>query len=341
MTLMIKPASSQCNMRCDYCFYRDEAARREIPDCGRMSFATLENTVRRAMAFADGEAHFVFQGGEPTLADTDFFRVAVKLQKKYNTRGIAVSNSVQTNGLDVPEDMMRLFAQERFLVGVSLDGTKQTHEAHRGKTYDRVKANLDRMLAMGVSCNALCVITKDVARNAAAVYEALAPYRYVQFIPCMDAMTGETSEYSLTNTDYAQFLLEPLPLYTKGGVSVRMFDNWKGILHGAAPEQCGMCGRCTQYFLVEADGSVYPCDFYALDEWRLGNVNTASFVKMAKSETQDRFIARSLPVPETCRACEWYFLCRNGCKRERDENGVYRFCAAHKQALPVIARALR
>ena len=33
-----------------------------------------------------------------------------------------------------------------------------------------------------------------------------------------------------------------------------------------------MVGRCSIQFVVEGDGGVYPCDFYVLDEWRLGTV---------------------------------------------------------------------
>ncbi len=109
-------------MRCGYCFYRDVSSRRERENLGRMTGETLETLVRRAMSYADDSVSFAFQGGEPTLAGLDFFETLMRLEKKYNSRNIAVSNSVQTNGYDVPDAMIRFFAENSFLIGVSLDG---------------------------------------------------------------------------------------------------------------------------------------------------------------------------------------------------------------------------
>ena len=88
-----------------------------------------------------------------------------------------------------------------------------------------------------------------------------------------------------------------------------------------------MNGRCSLQYVVESDGSVYPCDFYALDEWRLGNLNETSLLRISRTDTAKRFIGASLAVPEACRACRWYRLCRNGCRRERDPGtGLNRWC---------------
>ncbi len=71
--VMMKPASGLCNMRCQYCFYADEMEKRSQASYGIMSFATLENVIRRTLEFAEGSCTIAFQGGEPTLAGLDFF----------------------------------------------------------------------------------------------------------------------------------------------------------------------------------------------------------------------------------------------------------------------------
>ncbi len=356
LSLLIKPVSGLCNMRCRYCFYSDVMARRETGVRGAMSPETLEMLVRRAMAYAEGNVAFAFQGGEPTLAGLDFYRALVGFQKKYNTRGLRVDNSLQTNALDLSDEMIDFFAREKFLIGASLDGGRATHDALRvdaggAPTFDRIRRSLECLRARGAALNVLCVVSEPVAERPREVFETLEPYGFIQYIPCLDDFDGGARPFSLTAASYLGFLKTTLDLYLdrirRGRyVSIRNLDNYVGMLLGDEPENCGMRGRCGQYYLIESDGGVYPCDFSVLDEWRMGNIREASFFALERSETGARFRAESLPVPAKCRACRWYRLCRNGCKRERtapgDEN---RFCECYREffpyALPLLQEAAR
>lgn len=122
ITLLIKPASSLCNLRCRYCFYHDVASHRETASFGVMREELLETLVRKALEQADGQCMFGFQGGEPTLAGLDFYRKLVQLQKQYNTRGIRIINTIQTNGMLIDDEWAEFLAEHKFLVGLSLDG---------------------------------------------------------------------------------------------------------------------------------------------------------------------------------------------------------------------------
>lgn len=327
MTLMIKPVSSLCNMRCAYCFYADEAAHRRVPDYGVMSAKTLETTLCRAFDYAEGALSILFQGGEPTLAGEDFYREAVRLVKRLNTRGLRVDLSIQTNGVNVPDALIELLVKEKFLFGVSLDGTQRTHDAYRRTadgqgTWEKALRTLRRILSMGGQANVLCVVTDAVARNARAVWRALAPFGFLQFIPCMDGLDGRGGAYSLTPQAYGAFLCETYALYERAAlrrqaVSVRQFDNYLRLAMGMRPDSCAMDGKCAPYFLVEADGSVFPCDFYALDAYRMGNVQSASFADMGKSEAAEAFLRESLQRADECQSCRWQSMCRGGCRRDR------------------------
>ncbi len=131
LSLMLKPSSGMCNMRCKYCFYADETQKRSVPSYGFMSLETLEQVMKKALEAADGSCTICFQGGEPTLAGLDFFRHAVELGARWSVHGCAVSYALQTNGLLIDEEWCRFLAQHHFLVGVSLDGTKDSI----GKSY--------------------------------------------------------------------------------------------------------------------------------------------------------------------------------------------------------------
>ena len=345
LSIMIKPVSSACNMRCRYCFYADVSESRESYSLGRMSLQTLENTVRRAAACAEGSVSLAFQGGEPTLAGLDFYRALIALEKKYGSNGLKFQNAIQTNGYDISDELLRFLVGEHFLIGVSVDGTAAIHDALRpdaaGRgSFARVEDTVDRLERLGAEFNILTVVSGPVAREGRSCFEALSKYGYLQFIPCIDPFDGRPSDYSLSPEAYGAFLKTTFDAYYAAfcrgrPVSVRNFDNYLGILMGLPPENCGQCGRCGQYFLIEADGGVYPCDFYVLDNWRIGNINDSSFFSLAKSPVGEEFRALSLLRRAECESCEWYGLCRGGCRRDREpfENGLpglNRWCESYK-----------
>lgn len=345
LSLMIKPVSSACTMRCRYCFYTDVASNRETFNLGKMSMETTEKLIRRAMAYADGHVSFAFQGGEPTLAGIEYFREFIRLEKKYRKDGVLIQNSIQTNGYCLDDALLKFLVQEDFLIGVSVDGTAELHDLLRldtagNGTYSKVKETLDRLDQLKANFNILTVVNGYVARNASACFQSLSKYGYLQFIPCLDPFDGSKSDFSLTAEAYGKFLRETFDLYYKAfkrgkPVSVRNFDNYIGIILGKEPENCGMCGRCGHYFLIEGDGGIYPCDFYVLDDWYLGNINESSFFRLDGNEVGERFRKVSHCIADECRKCQWYSLCRGGCRRDREpiENGlpsVNQWCSSFK-----------
>lgn len=347
LSLLIKPASGLCNMSCQYCFYADVAKNREVASYGIMSEECQRLMVRRALAYAEGSCSFVFQGGEPTLAGLEFYRRQIELEHRYNFHDVRIFNSIQTNGYNLDEEFVKFLAANHFFVGLSLDGPKEIHDAlrrdsaNRG-TYDRVMETVRLFEHYGVDYNILTVVSRTVAENAKKVYSFFREkkFRYLQFIECLDPFEQTVSDYSLSSADLEKFLKITFDEYYKdfkdgNYIGIRSFENYLSILLGRPPESCGMCGVCTAYQLIEAGGNVYPCDFYVLDRYLMGNVMTNTFAELAASEVARRFVDESRPISDACRKCEWYRLCRGGCRRNREPfvdglPSLNRFCEAYK-----------
>ncbi|MHB8962968.1 MAG: radical SAM protein, partial [Saccharofermentanales bacterium] len=240
ISLLIKPVSGSCQLRCRYCFYTDVANSRDVANYGVMTPETLETLVSHAIGESEEMCSFAFQGGEPTLAGLDFFRMLVDLQKKYNTRHIEIHNAIQTNGITLNDDWCEFFVKNKFLVGLSLDGSKEIHDSNRidasGRgTFLKVAGAAALMDRHKVEYNILCVVTSQLARRAEHVYRALRErgFRYLQFIPCIDDFGAAhgSSTYSLTSQRYSEFLCRLFDLwhadYIAGNyISIRHFDNW-------------------------------------------------------------------------------------------------------------------
>ena len=333
LSLLIKPASGNCNMRCRYCFYADELDNREIRSYGKMSVDTMHTIVDKAMEYGDYECTIAFQGGEPTLAGLDFYRDLVAYVTAHeNPKKLKIHYALQTNGYLINEEWAAFLGENHFLVGVSLDGLKEIHDRYRldtaGKgTYQRVIYAIRLLEKHQVEYNILTVVTAATARNGQKIYNYFKKnhFGYQQYIECLDPIGEEPGqhEYSLTPEKYGEFLksmFDAWYLDMRSGTYVynRYFENLMMIMAGQQPESCNMRGVCGKQWVFEADGSVYPCDFYALDQWRLGNIQENSFEEMDEKRDELGFIQWSMRQQEDCQKCRWFGLCRNGCRRNRE-----------------------
>ena len=332
-TFLVKPASSLCNLRCRYCFYADELDNREIRSYGKMSVDTMHTIVEKAMEYGDYECTIAFQGGEPTLAGLDFYRDLVAYVTAHeNPKKLKIHYALQTNGYLINEEWAAFLGENHFLVGVSLDGLKEIHDRYRldaaGKgTYQRVISAIRLLEKHQVEYNILTVVTAATARNGQKIYNYFKKnhFGYQQYIECLDPIGEEPGqhEYSLTPEKYGEFLksmFDAWYLDMRSGTYVynRYFENLMMIMAGQQPESCNMRGVCGKQWVFEADGSVYPCDFYALDQWRLGNIQENSFEEMDEKRDELGFIQWSMRQQEDCQKCRWFGLCRNGCRRNRE-----------------------
>lgn len=347
LSILIKPASSQCNLRCRYCFYADETQNRAVRSFGMMSEQTAERLIQGALA-KNSPVCFAFQGGEPTLIGLDFYRFFVRCAAENNPRHLPIDYAIQTNGSLIDAEWAGFLAKNRFLVGLSLDGTKEVNDRYRvdaaGKgSYARIMHAAQLLTAGGVDFNILTTVTADCAKNIGSIYGFFkrSGFGYQQYIACLDPIGQRGGmPYSLTAEAYGEFLKRLFDLWyadwKKGRyISIRYFDNLIHMLCGMPPEACGMSGCCSVQYVVEADGGVYPCDFYVLDEYLLGNVNTSSFDDIDARRLEIGFIESSRRVDPECQKCSYYRLCRGGCRRDRDgfdggAPGRSVFCGAYK-----------
>ena len=347
LCVLVKPASSACNLHCRYCFYRDVSRSRENGFAGMLDDETAEILVKKALGFAaGGNCSFLFQGGEPTLRGLEWFERFVSYEKKYTSPGTRVFNSIQTNGILLDDDWADFLSKNAFLTGLSLDGTADIHNSNRcfpdeKGSFNRVIKAAETLRRHNAAFNILSVVTGQSARNIEKIYNFFrrSGFDYLQFIPCLEPLGEERGKapFALTPPAYGDFLIRLFDLWyaelTRGKyVSIRYFDNLMLMLAGRQPEACNMTGHCGLQFVAEGSGIISPCDFYVLDGMELGNIKKDAFSDIIHSENAHSFIKSSLILPEDCKTCRWYGLCRNGCKRDRTEEtgGKSCYCTAYQ-----------
>lgn len=355
---MSKAAGAACNMRCDYCYYLEKEGlfgrERAIPE---MSDEVLETFVRDYIsAQPEGmPVAFTWHGGEALLRPRSFYERALELQRRY-AGGRRIENSLQTNGLLMSEDWCRFFADNEFLIGISLDGTEAQHDAFRRTmgqqgSFARVLRAIELMQRLGTEFNVLSTINSRNADEPLEYYRFLRGIgvRYIQFTPIVerinslslkhqhveapyidlrselrqmhDGLDVRMAPYSITARQWGDFLTGVFDEWVRndvGEVFVQLFDATLAGWMGVLPGICTLAPECGHAGIMEHNGDVFSCDHYVYPRYRLGNVLDESLGNMMRSSEQQRFgSAKREGLTQQCKSCEYLFVCHGECPKNR------------------------
>ncbi|MCZ7570005.1 MAG: anaerobic sulfatase maturase [Ardenticatenaceae bacterium] len=353
--VMTKPRGAICNLACKYCYFLSK----ELLYPGsrfRMAQDLLGRYIRQYIAAQNApEVTFTWQGGEPTLMGLDFFRLAVELQEKHRPPGMTVYNSLQTNAVTLDDEWCRFFKAHNFLIGVSLDGPRDLHDAYRvdqgdRPTFDRVMRGLTRVQQHGVEFNVLTTVHAANADHPLKVYRFLRDEvraRYLQFIPIVerDNSTGFQEGDTVTGRSvgadqYGRFLTAVFDEWVRrdvGRVFVQIFDVALNAWFGRPPGLCIFEETCGTALALEHNGDLYSCDHFVEPKYRLGNLTEEDLLPMVASDRQRRFgLDKRDCLPAYCRRCDVRFICNGGCPKDRfiltpgGEPGLNYLCAGFK-----------
>jgi len=357
-SVLVKPAGADCNLKCDYCFYRPKAGLYPDEPRPRMTEATLETFIRQYMLLAGQNPSFGWQGGEPGLMGLDFYRAAVEFQKRHGRSGQAVGNGFQTNATFIDDDWATFFAAYKFLIGVSLDGPQELHDKHRmtlgdAPSWERVMQSIATLRRHGVEFNILCMVTQDSVTQPETLYRFFRDndLRYLQFIPLIEPGTEPLTpaDHSITPEAYGEFLCRMFDQWSREWPPecyIREFDDFLTVYAGHPMPSCIHQEECGNYCVVEHNGDVYACDFMVTPEWWIGNLTVTPLADIIASPKFRTFARRKSIHPPQCVECQWLHLCRGGCQKHRlitsdtVASPTY-FCEAYRRFFQHSRRRLR
>ncbi|MDX1797241.1 MAG: anaerobic sulfatase maturase [Candidatus Lokiarchaeia archaeon] len=326
-SLLIKPVSADCNLRCSYCFYIDHLSK--VEKMPRMSDKVLETMISSYMQTnQNNNFNFGWQGGEPTLLGLEFWEKVIILQKKYASKGAVISNGLQTNGTLITDSLAKFFGEYKFLLGVSLDGPPYLHDYYRKTigetpTHNLVMRGIDILRRYKVEFNILILVNNVNVKKASEVYNYLKDkeFKYHQYIPCVEYdKFGNPQAFSINGDEWGAFLCDIFDQWKKediNRISIRLFDSILEYLVYGKYNVCYMGSNCCQYFVVEYNGNIYPCDFYVRDDLLLGNVLENKWEEILNSPIYLQFGQRKSSWNENCKKCSYLNLCHGDCQKFR------------------------
>ena len=348
--VMLKPAGAHCNLACKYCYYLEKNNLYQNSHRHLMSDETLEQFTREYIeAQTMPQVLFTWHGGEPLMRSIDFYKKALALQKKY-AHGKQIDNVIQTNGTLLTDEWSEFFAQNHWLVGISIDGPQEYHDHYRvtpaGKpSWEKVMQGISLLKKHRVEWNAMAVVNAYNAEHPLEFYHFFRDNgcQYLQFTPIVERLTehedGRTlasladdreiplADASVTPQQWGNFLCTIFDDWVRhdvGKTFVEIFDctlaNWMGVLPGicAYSKECGHAG------VMEHNGDVYSCDHFVFPEYKLGNIREQSLIDMLYGEKQQVFSRlKHTSLPRQCKECDMEFACHGECPKNRFEKDKY------------------
>ncbi len=342
--VMLKPAGAHCNLACKYCYYLEKNKLYPTAQRHLMSDEMLEQFTREYIeAQTMNQVLFTWHGGEPLLRSIDFYRKALSLQQKY-AGGRRIDNVIQTNGTLLTDEWCEFFAQNHWLVGISIDGPQPDHDHYRltaaGKTsWKKVMQGIKLLKKHGVEWNAMAVVNAYNANHPLEFYRFFKENgcQFLQFTPIVERLTrhedGRTlasladkdeislSEASVAPEQWGYFLSAIFDEWVRkdvGKIFVEIFDctlaNWMGI----SPGICAYSKECGHAGVMEHNGDVYSCDHFVFPEYKLGNIRDHSLIDMLYGEQQQEFSRlKHSSLPRQCKECDMEFACHGECPKNR------------------------
>lgn len=342
--VMLKPAGAHCNLACKYCYYLEKNKLYPTAQRHLMSDEMLEQFTREYIeAQTMNQVLFTWHGGEPLLRSIDFYRKALSLQQKY-ARGRRIDNVIQTNGTLLTDEWCEFFAQNHWLVGISIDGPQPDHDHYRltaaGKpSWKKVMQGIKLLKKHGVEWNAMAVVNAYNANHPLEFYRFFKENgcQFLQFTPIVERLTrhedGRTlasladkdeislSEASVAPEQWGYFLCAIFDEWVRkdvGKIFVEIFDctlaNWMGI----SPGICAYSKECGHAGVMEHNGDVYSCDHFVFPEYKLGNIRDHSLIDMLYGEQQQEFSRlKHSSLPRQCKECDMEFACHGECPKNR------------------------
>ncbi len=364
--VMIQPKGAVCNLDCQYCYFLSKE--KLYPDSSfHMQEDLLEMYTRQYIGAQQvPQATFAWQGGEPTLMGLDFFKKAVAFQQKHKKPGMRILNTIQTNGTLLDEEWCQFFKEHNFLVGISIDGPENLHNAYRkdkgGKpTFQAVMKGWKLLKKHNVDVNVLVTVNTVNSIHPKDVYRFLrdeAGAQFIQFIPIVERKnrTGyqeghKVTDRSVTAKQYGDFLIGVFDEWIRWDVAsvfVQLFDVALAAWVGQQPGLCIFAETCGTALALEHNGDLYACDHFVEPRYKIGNIREKELSQLAASPRQFRFGQdKKKKLPRYCRRCDVRFVCNGGCPKNRfikspeREPGLNYLCEGYKAFFHYIDKPMR
>ncbi|HLN73098.1 MAG TPA: anaerobic sulfatase maturase [Prolixibacteraceae bacterium] len=330
--VFVKPVGAHCNMACKYCYYLEKGPQNPETHHYRMDLNLLEKYIVQHIKASPGpDVFFSWHGGEPTLAGINYFKHIVSLQRKYRPSNMRILNGIQTNGTLLNDEWCHFFADENFMVGISIDGPEDLHSVNRQSSkgascFDKVMRGYQLLKWYGIPFEVLCVVNAHNVDQPERVYRFFKDLgaRFITFLPFVEKQLSNkdlVSELSVPSKAFGEFLIAVFEEWKASDIGRVKIQIVEETLRTAFDQEHTLCifkKTCGRVPVVEHNGDFYSCDHYVNPSHLVGNIGKVPLVELLESRQQKYFgQSKLVNLPNQCLQCEVLDMCNGACPKDR------------------------
>ena len=310
---LILQVTQQCNLRCEYCTYSGIYENRRTHSGQSMSVNTAERAIDLLIKQSSTlqTVYVSFYGGEPLL-EFNLIRHCVDYLKRL-VEGKTIKYSLTTNGTLLTDEVVDFLADNCFQLAISLDGTKEDHDANRrfidGRgSFDVIYQNLVRInerypeymneISIMSTLNpcvdlAGCI---DYFRQESLFSPVHVMFNQIMTNQIKKAPVYEKSFHNVSNYEYVKMLLSlvgktndveqsSVHFRTMESIRDRFRNMQKSTALGQVAHHNGPCEPGLRRLFVRFDGAFFPCERVndSAEHMRIGSLEKGLDVKQIKA----------------------------------------------------------
>ncbi len=353
MIPIIKVVGDFCNLRCDYCFYNHKD--QSIPHV--MEENLLEEFIIQYMNNYSSHLNFIWHGGEPLLAGLPFFEKALDIQRRNTRKGQKIKNSIQTNATLIDDDWAKFFKSNNFRIGISLDGNKKSHDLFRKDkkkkgSFEKVMRGIEFFSKYNIQYGVIQTITRSNTFRVKEDFDFFTKTLNIKSLAnnvyCdTEGLNRRMKKETVDNQTLTKFLKKQIDLWLERddpNLKLREIENFLSGIIGRKASSCSFNGHCSNFFCINYNGKVYPCDrFSNRDKFLFGDLSKSSLIEILNSPDRTEYVNNISYVHPECSSCKWWSACQNGCPSHRigGIRGKYYYCSARKEIFSFLENKLK
>jgi uncharacterized protein len=341
MDVVVVQPTPFCNINCSYCYL----PQRNVTTV--MQPSTIAHLFEKI--FASGWTRegltVIWHAGEPLVVPVTFYENAFRAIEALRPPSLELRHSIQTNGMLITKEWCDLFKKWDVGVGVSIDGPKQLHDAHRvtrtGRgTFDKSIAGLRMLQKENVPFHVITVLSEEGIKAPQQMLDFYLAEGIGEICFNVEESEGDHVSGLFAGEDaqgsFKRFLSEFWRLSRQGG-QIRFIRELDGTLPRVfRPDQTTMRNSQVDPFgmlNVDCLGNVssFSPELLGLknaqyNDFIIGNINTDSLEDMRGSAVMTAMTRDIAAGVQACRNdCEYFSVCGGGSPVNKlAENGSFR-----------------
>jgi len=316
---VIAKSSDICNYQCSYCYVEHNSNVSIMPI--ETAIIAMEKIVK--YIGSDRKINFIWHGGEPLMAGTDFFVKVHEFSERFCDNRI--EHNIQTNGSLLTDDFLTFCAEKEIGISLSFDGPEKIHDMNRKNlnnngTHHKTMEALEKIKKLGLTPGCVCVLHKQNINHIEELYQFFKSneinFRINPIVRSGRAVHNYNA-LAVTSMEYGKAMCKLFDLwfYDDGVIQVEPLHTIIGNFVSPNIWGCDYHGNCLKNIIsINPDGSVYPCGRFAgLDKFQLGNIKKDVLESMFDTKLFHRLSNRNLNTVEGCSSCIFKEICNAGC----------------------------